>query len=244
MDQYKEFPYISQTLDYLIERSKNYQQQISFDYLKEIQIGKITSTNRESLIHWLSEICEEKGFPSKVEQLSISYIDLFLSKKSLPDPCFLELITYTCLSISLKYEELRHISYQDIFYLCGQKYSEKVIETTQVYILTLLDWKLEIPTPNEILTYLLMETCESIQLELIKKSADGFIMVARSDYELSRQSPVSIAIASALCVFEKSKLNAFAVEWLQEVSTRCELDSDVLKEMAKKIWDKVNSFKH
>ena len=244
MDQYKEFIYTTQTLEYLVERSKYFQQQISFDYLKDIQLGKITSSNRESLIHWLSDICEEKGFSSKVEQLSISYIDIFLSKKSLPDPCFLELITYICLSISLKYEELRHLSFQDIFFLCGQRFSEKVIETTQVYILTLLEWRLEIPTPNEILSYLLIETCENFQLEQIKKSADGFIMVARSDYELSRQPPISIAIASALCVFEKSKLNAFAVNWLQEVSTRYELDSDMLKEMAKAIWDKVNSFKH
>jgi hypothetical protein len=212
--------------------------------LKEIQIGKITSSNRESIIHWLAEICEEKSFSKKVEQLAISYIDLFLSRKALPDPSLLELITYICLSLSLKYEELRHLSFSDIFYLCGQRFSEKVIQTTQIYTLSLLDWQLEIPTPGEILTYLLITTCENFQWEPIVKSAEGFMMVARSDYELSRQPLVSIAIASALCVFEKSKLTTFASEWLNQLSISYGFSSDSLKELAKGIWDKVNSYKH
>lgn len=244
MDKYKEFPYTNQTVEYLLDRSKVYHRQISFDYLKEIQNGRITPDNREHLIHWVSEICSEKGFSQKTVQLTISYIDLFLSKKAIPDCTFLKLITYICLSLALKYEEMRHLSCQEIYILCQQKFSIEVIETTQIYILGLFDWVLEIPEPNEILSYLMLATCEDFNWESIRKSVEQFVLVARSDYDLSRNSPVAIAIASALCVFDKWKLKTFSCEWLRTVTEKYEFNSNSLVDLANGIWNKVSSYQN
>jgi len=244
MDQYKEFPYTNQTVEYLLDRSEVYHGQINFDYLKEIQNGKITPVNREHLIHWVSDICSEKGFSQKTVQSTISYIDLFLSKKPIPDCTFLKLITYICLSLALKYEEMRHLSCQQIFILCQQKFSIEVIETTQMYTLGLFEWALEIPEPNEILGYLMLATCENFDWESIRKSVEKFILVARSDYELSRNSPVAIAIASALCVFDKWKLEAFSSEWLRTVTEKYEFNSKSLLDLARGICNKVGSYQN
>lgn len=244
MDKYKEFPYTTQTAEYLIERSEVFSSQIGFDYLKDIQKNKITEANREHLIHWLSDICSEKDFSQKTVQLTISYVDLFLSKRPIPDASFLELITYVCLSVALKYEEMRHLSCQEIYILCKEKFSINVIQTTQMYTLGLLNWVLEIPEPTEILFYILMSTCDDFEWEPIRKCSESFILVARSDYLLSRNSPALIGISSALCVFEKWQLKEFSSTWLSTISEKYQLSTTLLKDLTKGIWDKVKSYQN
>lgn len=239
MDSSIKFAYSRETLNYLLSKSSDFQSNRIPDYLTTTQKGKITQSHREQLIHWVSDTCSSHRASRKSEQLAISYIDLFLSNKVISQVAILELVGYICIALALKYEEGREITPKTIHLYCDQKFSIEAIMTTELFLLSILNWQLEIPTPSEILTYLFACTCEDFDFINICKCADGFTAVALMDYDISRNSSLMIAIASGLCVLQKVKYFKFVEEWVGLLEKELKIDIKACIDLSEKIFGKV-----
>ena len=241
MENLTKISYMSETLDFLLKKSSESRNYNEINYLETIQQGKITSGNREELINWVSEICSMQKTSKTTEQLAIYYIDSFLSKKAINQLPILELIGFICISLALKYEEGREITAKQINALCDGKFNIEAIITTEVYVLNILDWQLDRPTPSELLHYLFAFTCDEAETRNICKYTENFITVALADYHISRNSPIIIAVASALCVLEKEKYQEFGHKWLEVLNKELHIETGILIETAEKIKDKISS---
>jgi hypothetical protein len=242
MDCYLKPQYSLNSLEYLIKNSRNQQKSNDFDYLSLTQQGKITPNNREQLVIWVLETCEVHRTHKKTEQLAISYIDTFLKKKSVSQVSLLELIGYVCIALALKYEEGRELTPGQIHELCEGKFSIEVIKTTELYTLSLLEWRMDLPTPSELLMYFLINTCEEFNFAGICKLADGFIAVALADYESVRKGPVVVAVASAVCAMEKGRLSSFGEEWVGMIESKFQVKKEEVWNAAQRICNKINSY--
>ena len=139
MEVFTKASYMKETLDFLLKKCSESKNSYEMNYLEIIQQSKVTPSNREELINWVAETCSIQQASKKTEQLSICYIDCFLSKKAINQIAILELIGYICISLALKYEEGREITAKQINKLCEEKFSIEAIMTTEVYMLSILD---------------------------------------------------------------------------------------------------------
>jgi Cyclin, N-terminal domain len=203
------------------------------------QSEKIYPENWEQLILWVLETCEVQKISKKAEQTAISYIDCFLSNKPVNQGNILELIGYICISVALKFEESREIKPSHIRLFCEDKFDADSITTTELYLLQVLNWNLDRPTPSEILSCLFQFTCEEFESEKICALADSFSSFGLADYEISRNSTLVIAVASALCAMEKLNYNNFCHEWLKVLQEKLRIDSSVVSKVANEINKKV-----
>ena len=244
METYTKVAYTEENLAYLIKKSLCLQNTVELDYLHSIQDGKITSNNREHLVNWVLETCEIQKVSSRTMHLAIYYLNSFLQKKRVSNLYILELLGYICISIALKYEEGREITAKQITALCDSKFSQDLIQTMEIYTLSLLDWQLDIPTPGEILEYLLKFTCEDFDSSMICQTAQGYFAVALCDYEISRYPAFVIAVAGAICAFENGKLLEFCEQWIFAIENQFEIRANVFWEVARKIQQKINSYEN
>lgn len=239
MENQKKISYTKETLEYLILKCQDSSLIANSKYLESIQKGKITPVQRETLMNWVIELSESQHLASKTVQLAIYFIDSFLSQKPISNFSLLELVGLICISIALKYEEGREMPPCAICALCDQRFSQEAIITTELYILSVLNWKIDLPTPNELLNYLFAFTCEDFDSNKINKCAEAFISVALTDYEISRNSPIIIAVSSALCVLQKAKFEDFCKDWLDVLEKEVLLNSNECCQVAQMISDKV-----
>ena len=164
-----------------------------------------------------------------------------MSQKAVSQISALELVGYISISLALKYEEGREITLKNISLLCDGKFTTDAISTTELYMLNILNWQLDRPTPNEFLPYLFAFTCEDFDSTNICKCAEWFTTVALSDYEISRNPPLVIAVASALCVLQKRNYFEFSRDWLKVLEKETNVSSDKFLVVAELILKKISS---
>lgn len=236
MENQQNIVYSKEILEYLLNKNLDFPY-YSLRYLETTQQGKISPLQRQNLISWISEICESQMTSKKTCQLAIYCVDCFLSKKPVSNFALLELIGLVCISISLKYEESREFSPQKILTLCQRRFTLEAIIATEVYILNVLDWKVDMVTPIELLHCIFELTCEGVECSKITNNAQDFIQIALADYSISRYSPLIIAVSSAICVLQISNYQDFCKDWLRAVEKEtsicldtCITASEMLKE--------------
>ena len=240
MENEKKISYSKETVDYFIVKNTEFSL-MQGDYIEKVQKGKFNKVQRENLITWISELCDSQNATKKTMQLSIYYLDSFLSKKQITNFSVLELIGLVCISIALKYEESREFPPSKILNLCSNRFTIEAIIATEVYVLSILDWKIDFLTPDEILYYLFEFTCESIETKKISNCAQNFIQIALADYEISRFSPFVIAVSSAICVFHIANHEDFCKDWLRVLECEISLSVNICSEVSGMIKEKVRN---
>lgn len=216
----------------------------TFDFLGEIQKNLITMNQRETLIYTIVNLCHHLNVSTKVEQLAIYYLDSFLSKRKINLRERLDLLSITVVSMALKYEESRLIHNDTITALSQGTFNNKLIQYTEVLILQDLDWKIEKTTPHEILRFLISYTCQDFNSERFFKEADNYTRISLADYRISMNSPLILAISSALCIFIKRGFNEFHNNWLAVLEKLIGTDLSVCNRVANEILMKLGGLTH
>ena len=240
MENEKKISYSKETVDYFIGKNREFSL-MQYDYLEKVQKGKLNKIQRENLITWISELCDSQNTTKKTMQLSIYYLDSFLSQKAISNFSILELIGLVCISIALKYEESREFSPSKILSLCSNRFTIEAIIATEVYVLSILDWKIDFLTPDEILYYLFEFTCDNVETKKITNCAQNFIQIALADYEISRFSPFIIAVSSAICVLHIANHQDFCKDWLRILERDICLSVSTCSEVSAMIERKVRT---
>lgn len=209
----------------------------TFDFLSTIQKNLITEKQRKDLIILITKLCYKFNISSKVEQSAIYILDDFLSKEKITLRSKLNIISMTILFIALEYESRKNNRDAILTYFKNH-FNAKYIEYTEHYILKIIGWTIGKNTPYEIIRVLIDFTNRNLSSELFFKETDNYTRIALSDYSLSQNSPLNLAVSSAICALIRLGQNNLIDEWIQISEITVGTNLDICHSIARKILDR------
>ncbi|KAI8896292.1 cyclin-like protein [Globomyces pollinis-pini] len=133
-----------------------------FDYLRDLEVQTLPNPDymenqkelqwkmRAILIDWLIEVHGKFRLLPETLYLTVNIIDRFLSLRVV-SLAKLQLVGLTCMFISAKYEEVISPSIQNFLYMAEDGYTEEEIIKAERYVLQVLKFGLQYPTPMSFL---------------------------------------------------------------------------------------------
>eukprot|EP00842_Homolaphlyctis_polyrhiza_P004709 jgi/Hompol1/5239/HPOL_004272-RA len=133
-----------------------------FEYMRELEIQTLANpdymTNQKELqwsmrgilVDWLIEVHGKFRLLAETLYLAVNIIDRFLSMRVV-SLAKLQLVGVTAMFIAAKYEEVIAPSIQNFLYMADGGYTDEEILRAERYILQVLDFSLQYPTPMSFL---------------------------------------------------------------------------------------------
>jgi len=163
----------------------------------EVQ-NQVTPYMRSILVDWIIDVCEEFGFALQTLFLAINYLDRYLSKTAVKKKQ-LQLLGITCLFIASKFEEVNQPPIEDFVYLCAETYSRPQIILTELTVLEVLKYELNIVTTYHFLDkYFKVLPTATLNPDFISSLAKYFAELSLMDFNLTKFFPSVVAVA---CLF-------------------------------------------
>ena len=146
---------------------------------------------REVVVDWMMEVANEFNTTLQTVALAINIFDRCLFQIVIPREK-LQLVGAVALLIACKAEEVDSPAPKDIVYICDHSYTLEDVITMEATILSLLSFRVTVPTPFTILQRL----CDRIQNKPIEfqKVAEFALRIALLNDEISCITPGAIAI--------------------------------------------------
>ncbi|BAS85235.1 Os03g0607600, partial [Oryza sativa Japonica Group] len=119
------------------------------DYIETVQVD-VTANMRGILVDWLVEVAEEYKLVSDTLYLTVSYIDRFLSAKSI-NRQKLQLLGVSAMLIASKYEEISPPNVEDFCYITDNTYMKQEVVKMERDILNVLKFEMGNPTTKTFL---------------------------------------------------------------------------------------------
>ncbi|CAA0407160.1 unnamed protein product [Arabidopsis thaliana] len=187
-------PYVTSIFEYL--RQLEVKSRPLVDYIEKIQ-KDVTSNMRGVLVDWLVEVAEEYKLLSDTLYLAVSYIDRFLSLKTV-NKQRLQLLGVTSMLIASKYEEITPPNVDDFCYITDNTYTKQEIVKMEADILLALQFELGNPTTNTFLrrfTRVAQEDFEMshLQMEFLCSYLSELSML---DYQSVKFLPSTVAASA------------------------------------------------
>ena len=110
------------------------------DYMKSLK--EFDPFKRIILMDWVMAICASNRFKRETFHMTVSLIDICLTKLKQISIDKIQLLATTCLLISSKYLEVLIPSIKQYSYFTAETYSVQEIKYYEIVILNLLDWKI------------------------------------------------------------------------------------------------------
>lgn len=110
------------------------------DYMKSLE--EFDPFKRNILMDWVMAICASNRFKRETFHMTVSLIDICLTKIKQISINKIQLLATTCLLISSKYLEMFTPSIKQFSYFTAETYSVQEIKYYEIVILNLLDWKI------------------------------------------------------------------------------------------------------
>ncbi|CAF2053955.1 unnamed protein product [Brassica oleracea var. botrytis] len=139
-------PYVSDIYDYLRDMEVKPKNRPLPDYIEKVQ-KDVTPTMRGVLVDWLVEVAEEYKLLSETLYLTVSYIDRFLSLKTV-NKQRLQLVGVSAMLIASKYEEITPPKVDDFCYITDNTFSKQDVVKMEADILLALQFEMGRPTVN------------------------------------------------------------------------------------------------
>lgn len=130
---------------YLTELEVKKRSNISSDYFNTRQ-AYITPQMRSILCDWIMQISFQLGFKRETFHLSVTLLDVSLSKLPNLRANKLQLVGVTCLLIAAKFEEISCPNVNMYVYSTGGAYNSMEIVNFEQFLLNSLGWSIKYPT--------------------------------------------------------------------------------------------------
>jgi len=172
-------------------------------------------------IHRIFEFSKLGIVPETVAQLACNYLVNLLHKKDIPGASRLGLIEKVCVSLACKYSQTVHISELNI--------PPYLVRAVELWVLENLDWKLDIPTPGELVVCML----KLANLTEVNGIVPFCYQIIEKTYKCSVlrefSAPVIAAGSVSLALKELSNRKEQDV-WNSFLETKAQISSQELKE--------------
>uniref|UniRef100_A0A0E0N811 Uncharacterized protein n=1 Tax=Oryza rufipogon TaxID=4529 RepID=A0A0E0N811_ORYRU len=142
-------PYASDINSYLRSMEVQAKRRPAADYIETVQVD-VTANMRGILVDWLVEVAEEYKLVSDTLYLTVSYIDRFLSAKSI-NRQKLQLLGVSAMLIASKYEEISPPNVEDFCYITDNTYMKQEVVKMERDILNVLKFEMGNPTTKTFL---------------------------------------------------------------------------------------------
>ncbi|KAG5395328.1 hypothetical protein IGI04_025291 [Brassica rapa subsp. trilocularis] len=142
-------PYVTGIFVYLRQLEVKEKSRPLIDYIEKVQ-RDVTPNMRGVLVDWLVEVAEEYKLLSDTLYLAVSYIDRFLSLRTV-NRQKLQLLGVSAMLIASKYEEITPPNVEDFCYITDNTYTKQEIVKMEADILLALQFELGNPTTNTFL---------------------------------------------------------------------------------------------
>ncbi|KAJ2075868.1 G2/mitotic-specific cyclin [Coemansia sp. S155-1] len=179
--------YISDIIEYLRERELVTMPNPAY-------MGKqkdLTWDMRRELVNWIVEIHYQLRLLPETLFLAVNILDRFLCKRNVPVRWF-QLIGLTAVMVACKYEESVTPHLSDFIYLAGNSCTAQEILTTEIGILTALDFDMSYPNP---MTFLRRVSKAEGYNKQTRAVAQYLMEVCIMDHRLMQYPPSKIAAA-------------------------------------------------
>lgn len=158
----------------------------------------INCSMRSILVDWLVEVAEEYKLMPQTLNLTINFIDRFLSCMSVLRGK-LQLVGAACMLVAAKFEEIYPPEVSEFVYITDDTYTAKQVLRMEHLILKTLSFDLSVPTCRDFLTrYLLAAGAkEESQLDYLTQYLCELSLI---DYDISLKYTPSIITAASVCI--------------------------------------------
>ncbi|CAA7048008.1 unnamed protein product [Microthlaspi erraticum] len=137
-------PYVADIYEYLRELEVKPKLRPLPNYIEKVQ-EDVTATMRGVLVDWLVEVAEEYKLVSETLYLTVSYIDRFLSLRTV-NRKKLQLVGVSAMLIASKYEEITPPDVEDFCDITENSFTKQEVVKMEANILLALQFELGRPT--------------------------------------------------------------------------------------------------
>lgn len=159
---------------------------------------------RSEAIAWFLNMRDFFGFRFQTVYLSVTYVDRFLSTRSIAsqESWVIPLLSVACLSLAAKMEECSVPSLSE-FQLEEYEFESKVIQRMELLVLSTLGWRLGSITPFAYIQHFIAKLSnESSKCDLVPRAVELIYTLMREMY-LTDLRPSVIAASAALTAADK-----------------------------------------
>ena len=196
----------------------------------------ISNRFRETLLTWVLDTSSSFNLSIHTGLLACSYIDKFLSIKQDFSNGILDLLGVVAISIASRFNEKISISPPAISKALESKFTIEMVLSVELLMLQVLDWKLNMTTPCEIIGVLLESTVQKPESTVMLKVASAFSSVCYVDSELASYGNFLIAVSSILLAIDKLGISGFKKTWLERARIHSLSDC---KQIVCKVYSKI-----
>lgn len=207
----------------------------------------VTPADRKAMCTWSYNIVDTCRIDRSIAAVAISYFDRFMGSSTsdrVVQLCLsrrreFQLAFIACFVIALKAREGMTVDSMFVTEtLCQGMYHQLEIAGMEEEVLMALEWRLNGPTPQEFVHYLLelfptsLSPSDLKYVEALKETACEFVELGMLDYSLALQKPSSLAFASVLLVMQSLSSEAFnpagRMAWIERAALVAGLHSNDL----------------
>eukprot|EP00930_Biecheleria_cincta_P023052 TRINITY_DN16706_c0_g2_i1.p1 TRINITY_DN16706_c0_g2~~TRINITY_DN16706_c0_g2_i1.p1 ORF type:complete len:394 (-),score=68.13 TRINITY_DN16706_c0_g2_i1:98-1279(-) len=231
-------PLIEHIMSFVDEDQTFYQQM--WDLQVEVKVSPdymslqpdLNDGMRIILIDWLADVLRKYGLSSSTLFLTVSLVDLFLSKVTVPRNR-LQLVGVAACSLASKYNERDAPSLDSLAYVTANTYTVNEIKAMECQLLSALDFR--VPRSNagvfvERLLGLLQHRMDAVQCEAVRYLAE----LALLDLRCLSHGPSAVAAAA---LYVSQKLFAQEPLWPSCMAQLAWHDEPALKPCATALWE-------
>ncbi|KAI4316615.1 hypothetical protein L6164_024580 [Bauhinia variegata] len=185
-------------LNILIEREID----LGFKKDEPLGFGNWIKHARLDAINWILKTRATFGFRFQTAYLSVTYMDRFLSRRSIDSDKYwaIRILSVACLSIAAKIEECNVPALSE-FQLEDYSFESKVIQRMELLVLSTLEWKMGFITPFVFLPYFITKFCnESPPTHIFCKTVQVISTIMKEVNLVDHRSSVIAAAATLVAL--------------------------------------------
>ncbi|KAI8818391.1 uncharacterized protein EV422DRAFT_569814 [Fimicolochytrium jonesii] len=213
---------------YLFSQENRRYYKINERFLEEVQDAapgpetrKIKRQHRSDLVEWLYEISRHYfRANSEAFQLAVNLVDRVCSQRPLLLGQY-QALGAACFMIASKSVETRSPGCTELEELAAGAFSSESLKGMELWVLGVLEWLLNPPTPNMFLElYLEIFPIPTAMKETLFVKADQWLNALQKDYHFVRYKPSVQAAAALKCSFQWHKIDGFNELLCHELNSR------------------------
>ncbi|KAL8167013.1 hypothetical protein V2J09_008512 [Rumex salicifolius] len=180
----------------------------SGDYLRRLKTGDVDLVARNEAVDWIAKVQSHYNFGPLCENLSVNYLDRFLSAHELPKgkAWMMQLLAVACLYLAAKMEETKVPLAVDLQTESRFVFEAKTIQRMELLVLSTLKWRMQSVTPFSFIEFFLTKLCTDQQITpmCLFPQASQLIISTTKGIEFMEFRPSEVAAAIAILVVKES----------------------------------------
>lgn len=199
--------------------------------------GLLPPENREKVVDFIAEVCEEFSLQTQTTGLAVHYFDRCMSAP--PDTGFpVELVGLVCILIASKFVETKVPAVKELCLISQNEYSRQDVKDAEITLLERLKWELHAATPHSFLEQLVVifEVQDSP-----RKRAEFFVDMSYYEYNVLEFAPMTVAAAALLLSWKQLGHCERALACCSELTCLCDVAKNTLIRCEETLQEHFNS---